>query len=79
MKKPCQAVGSHGLPVLLIGGHAVVAHGHPPNTFDIDFVIELKDQERGIPNGIQEVRSSTPLGSPSCTSARISLVQAPRH
>ncbi|HOB97575.1 MAG TPA: hypothetical protein PKM43_02370 [Verrucomicrobiota bacterium] len=25
-----------GLAFLLIGGHAVIAHGHPRNTFDLD-------------------------------------------
>jgi hypothetical protein len=28
-----------GLPFLLIGGHAVIAHGHPRNTFDLDLVV----------------------------------------
>ncbi|MCU0772284.1 MAG: hypothetical protein MUE94_11040 [Verrucomicrobia bacterium] len=28
-----------GLSSLLIGGHAVIAHGHPRNTFDLDLVI----------------------------------------
>lgn len=35
-----------GLPSLLIGGHAVIAHGHPRNTFDLDLLIprsSLKD------------------------------------
>ncbi len=33
-----------------IGGHAVIAHGHPRTTFDIDFVIDVKDQRawRGL-------------------------------
>lgn len=30
---------SRGLPSLLIGGHAVTAHGHPRNTFDLDLLI----------------------------------------
>lgn len=28
-----------GLPFLLIGGHAVVAHGFPRLTFDVDIVV----------------------------------------
>jgi hypothetical protein len=28
-----------GLPFLIAGGHAVIAHGHARNTFDIDLVI----------------------------------------
>jgi predicted nucleotidyltransferase len=28
-----------GLGFLLIGGHAVIAHGHPRNTFDLDLVV----------------------------------------
>jgi len=28
-----------GLAFLLIGGHAVIAHGHPRNTFDLDLVV----------------------------------------
>lgn len=28
-----------GLPFLLVGGHAVIAHGHPRNTFDLDLVV----------------------------------------
>lgn len=28
-----------GLPFLLIGGHAVIAHGYPRNTFDLDLVV----------------------------------------
>jgi len=30
---------ARGLPSLLIGGHAVIAHGHPRNTFDLDLLI----------------------------------------
>ena len=50
LEKICESAARHGLPVLLIGGHAVIAHGHPRNTFDIDFVIEVKDQRawRGL-------------------------------
>ena len=45
LEKICESATRSGLPVLLIGGHAVIAHGHPRNTFDIDFVIEVKDQQ----------------------------------
>jgi predicted nucleotidyltransferase len=33
-----------GLPFVLAGGHAVIAHGHPRNTFDIDLIIRRADQ-----------------------------------
>jgi hypothetical protein len=54
LEKICELAAKRGLPVLLIGGHAVIAHGHPRNTFDIDFVIELKDQRawRGLLEGL---------------------------
>jgi hypothetical protein len=38
-----QAV-KRGLPFLLAGGHAVIAHGHPRNTFDIDLIIRRVDR-----------------------------------
>jgi hypothetical protein len=34
-----------GLPFLLAGGHAVIAHGHPRTTFDIDLIIQNADRE----------------------------------
>lgn len=34
----CQRAAEKDLPVLLIGGHAVIAHGYQRNTFDIDLV-----------------------------------------
>jgi hypothetical protein len=34
-----------GLRFLLAGGHAVIAHGYPRNTFDIDLIIRRTDQE----------------------------------
>jgi len=54
LEKICEFAAKRGLPVLLIGGHAVIAHGHPRNTFDIDFVIEVKDQRawRGLLEGL---------------------------
>jgi hypothetical protein len=33
-----------GLPFVLAGGHAVIAHGHPRNTFDIDLIVRRADQ-----------------------------------
>jgi hypothetical protein len=50
LEKICESAAKGGLPVLLIGGHAVIAHGHPRNTFDIDFVIEVKEEQawRGL-------------------------------
>ncbi len=32
------------LPFLIAGGHAVIAHGHPRNTFDLDLIICREDQ-----------------------------------
>lgn len=37
-----------GLPFLLAGGHAVIAHGHPRNTFDIDLIIRRTDQANWV-------------------------------
>ena len=34
-----QSASERGLACLLIGGHAVMAHGHPRNTFDLDLVV----------------------------------------
>lgn len=31
------------LPFMFIGGHAVIAHGHVRNTFDLDLLIRAKD------------------------------------
>lgn len=38
------------LPFLLVGGHAVIAHGHPRNTFDLDLVVSRPAAEgwRGL-------------------------------
>ena len=30
---------------LLAGGHAVIAHGHTRNTFDIDLIVRRSDQQ----------------------------------
>jgi hypothetical protein len=38
-------VGTRGLRCLLIGGHAVVAHGHPRTTFDLDLVVPRSSLE----------------------------------
>jgi len=35
-----------GLPFLLAGGHAVIAHGHPRTTFDIDLIIGRDDRDK---------------------------------
>ena len=34
-----------GLSFLVAGGHAVIAHGHPRNTFDIDLIIRRTDRD----------------------------------
>jgi hypothetical protein len=34
------------LSFLLAGGHAVIAHGHTRNTFDIDLVVRRSDQQQ---------------------------------
>jgi hypothetical protein len=34
-----------GLPFLLAGGHAVIAHGHPRTTFDIDLIVQKADRD----------------------------------
>jgi hypothetical protein len=33
-----------GLPFMVAGGHAVIAHGHQRNTFDLDLIIRRSDQ-----------------------------------
>lgn len=35
----CLKAHEQGLRSLLIGGHAVIAHGHPRNTFDLDLAV----------------------------------------
>ena len=35
-----------GLSFVLSGGHAVIAHGHPRNTFDVDLIIRRSEQTR---------------------------------
>jgi hypothetical protein len=39
-----ERAAERALPFLLAGGHAVIAHGHPRNTFDIDLIIRRADQ-----------------------------------
>ena len=34
-----------GLPFLVAGGHAVMAHGHPRSTFDLDLMVRHSDRE----------------------------------
>jgi hypothetical protein len=36
------------LPFLLAGGHAVIAHGYPRNTFDLDLIIPRVDRDSWI-------------------------------
>jgi hypothetical protein len=38
--------GKAGLELLLAGGHAVIAHGHPRNTFDVDLIVRRRDRGR---------------------------------
>jgi hypothetical protein len=44
LERICEMAGTRGLPVLFIGGHAVIAHGHPRNTFDVDLLINREDR-----------------------------------
>jgi hypothetical protein len=44
LERICEIAGARGLPVLFIGGHAVIAHGHPRNTFDVDLLISRDDR-----------------------------------
>lgn len=34
------AAGKRGLRFLVIGGHAVIAHGYPRTTFDLELLVE---------------------------------------
>jgi hypothetical protein len=34
------------LPFLVAGGHAVIVHGHPRNTFDLDLIVQREDQSK---------------------------------
>lgn len=40
------AAAAAGLDYLLIGGHAVIAHGFPRNTFDLDLLVRRSEAER---------------------------------
>ncbi|MBA4147347.1 MAG: hypothetical protein H0X66_04475 [Verrucomicrobia bacterium] len=40
----CQRAFEKHLPLILMGGHAVIAHGHPRTTFDIDLVARNTDR-----------------------------------
>lgn len=40
--------GQAGLPFLLAGGHAVIAHGHPRTTFDLDLIVRREDREQWL-------------------------------
>jgi hypothetical protein len=39
---------SRSLPFLLIGGHAVILHGFPRNTFDLDLMVLREDRDKWI-------------------------------
>jgi hypothetical protein len=43
LKKIAERAAEQKLPFLVIGGHAVVAHGYPRKTFDLDIVIPKND------------------------------------
>jgi hypothetical protein len=48
MERICEMARVRGLQVLFIGGHAVIAHGHPRNTFDVDLLINRADRQAWI-------------------------------
>jgi hypothetical protein len=37
-----------GLEFLVAGGHAVIAHGHPRTTFDVDLIVAQEDRGRWV-------------------------------
>src|SRR5688572_5586345 len=37
--------GGSRLAFLIVGGHAVIAHGYPRNTVDLDFLVRKADRE----------------------------------
>jgi len=37
-----------GLPLLLGGGHAVIAHGYPRSTFDLDLLVRRADRSQWL-------------------------------
>jgi len=39
-----KAAAARSLPFLVAGGHAVIAHGHPRMTFDLDLIIRQRDK-----------------------------------
>lgn len=39
---------ARGLPFLVIGGHAVILHGFPRNTFDLDLMVLREDREQWV-------------------------------
>jgi hypothetical protein len=41
LSRICRALGQHNVRYILVGGHAVGAHGYAPATQDIDLVIAL--------------------------------------
>lgn len=42
------AAQSHGLPCLLAGGHAVIVHGFPRSTFDLDLIARQTDRDKWL-------------------------------
>jgi hypothetical protein len=42
------SAADRNLPFLLAGGHAVIAHGHVRNTFDLDLIIPRDDRDNWI-------------------------------
>ena len=47
---------SHGIPFLLGGGHAVITHGFPRSTFDLDLDVIRLLQNNKIDPEAREVR-----------------------
>jgi len=48
LEKIASQAGSRGLPFLLTGGHAVITHGFPRRTFDLDLIIRRNDKEKWL-------------------------------
>ncbi len=47
------AAASDGLPFLVAGGHAVITHGFPRTTFDLDLIVRRGDREKWMQLGSQ--------------------------
>ena len=48
LNRLAELMRQHNLPALLIGGHAVTAHGHPRATFDVDLVVPRGEADRWV-------------------------------